>query len=361
MTVSGAGDLRVGLDLTPILSGLTGVARHAIGIERGLRARGVCLKTFAIGRGSGTVSAETRHLKLPLRVVSTAWAWGLPPRAELLTGPVDLVHSIDLDPPRARAPIVVTVHDLAAIDYPELHPPRAVAAATRRLRALDRATAILPNSEATADALVRHGVDRDRLTVVHHAGHPLPDVPASEAEIPGPYLLAVGELALRKDYPTLFKAFATADLPGYRLVVVGPPGHGAEQIQLAAAGSGLGDRLVMIGRASDRRLSALYAGATALCLSSVQEGFGLPLVEAMARGLPIIASDIDVVREVAGDAAVTATVGDPDAFAGAMQSIVTDDGLRERVAAASWARRDVFTWDATIDGTIAAYQKVLRG
>lgn len=360
VAVSGTSSgLRVGLDITPMLSGLTGVARHTMGIERGLKARGVAVRSFAVGRGEGELTPGTRHLRVPLRLVSAAWAHGLPPRAERLTGPVDVVHSIDLDPPRCRAPLVVTIHDLAALDFPELHSPRAIAAAQRRLDGLDRATAILPNSHATADALTRHGVDPSRITVVHHAGHPLPEAPASEAGIVGPYLLAVGELALRKDYGTLFKAFAEADLPGYRLVVVGPPGFGADQVQAAAAASGLGERLVMIGRATDRRLSALYAGATALCLSSVEEGFGLPLVEAMTRGLPIIASDLDVVREVAGDAAVTATVGDARSFAAAMQAVVSDDSLRERVAAASWARREVFTWDATIDATIAAYERIL--
>jgi glycosyltransferase involved in cell wall biosynthesis len=255
--------------------------------------------------------------------------------------------------------LVVTIHDMVAIEYPELHPPHAVDAARRRLRATEHASAILPNSNATAEVLVRLGVDRSRLTVVHHAPHPLPEVPAEEAGIAGPYLLAVGELTLRKDYPTMFQAFAAADLPAHRLVVVGPRGFGAETVEAAAVASGLDDRLVIVGYASERRLSALYAGAVALCQTSRQEGFGLPVVEGMRHALPIIACDIDIVHEVAGEAAVTAPVGDVRGFAAAMEAVVRDEALRTRLAAASWARRDRFTWEGTIDGTMAAYRKVL--
>jgi glycosyltransferase involved in cell wall biosynthesis len=177
--------------------------------------------------------------------------------------------------------------------------------------------------------------------------------------VPGPYLLAVGELTLRKDYPTLFRAFAQADLPGYRLVVVGPGGFGADQVLAAASSADLGDRLVIVGYASDERLSALYAGASALVLTTREEGFGLPMVEAMARGLPIVASDIDVVVEVAGDAAVLAPVGDAAAFAAGMETVVRDEAVRSATSSAGLARSPMFTWERTVDETIAAYRRAL--
>jgi glycosyltransferase involved in cell wall biosynthesis len=293
-------------------------------------------------------------------MVAAGWRRGVPLRAELLTGDVDLVHSVDLDPPPCRAPLVMTIHDVAAIDFPQLHPPRATAAAQRRLRSLDRAAAIVAVSHATATAMTRHGIDVERITVVHGAAHALPSAPAVESGIDGPYLLAVGELTLRKDYPTLFRAFARADLPGYRLVVVGPRGFGAEQVEAAAADSELGDRLCLVGMVSDRRLSAIYAGASALCLTSYEEGFGLPLVEAMQRGLPIIASDIDVVHEIAGGAAATAPAGNVAEFAAAMEAVVRDGAVRERLRAAAVEQSAKFGWDATTDGIVEVYRRVLQ-
>lgn len=353
-----AESLRVGLDVTPVLAGLTGVARYTIGLELGLRARGVDVRAFGIGNGRGALGPSARHVKIPLRVMRRLWALHLPPRAESFTGPIDLLHSVDLDPPRCRVPVVSTIHDLAALEFPELHPPAAVAGASRRLRSLERAAAVLADSGATANALVRNGIERSRVTVVPLAPHPLPEARADEAGVPGPYLLAVGELTLRKDYPTLFRAFAQADLPDFRLVVVGPDGFGADEVHAAAAASGLGDRLVMVGYASDRRLSALYAGASALVLTTREEGFGLPLVEAMSRGLPIVASDIEVVAEVAGEAALRAPTGDAAAFAACLERVVRDPEARAAASTAGRQRSLTYTWDRTVDKTIEVYQRV---
>jgi glycosyltransferase involved in cell wall biosynthesis len=198
------------------------------------------------------------------------------------------------------------------------------------------------------------------VSVVHFFPQELPPATAATDGVPGPFFLAVGELTRRKDYPTMFAAFARAGLAGYRLVVVGPAGYGAEEIRAAAAASGLGDRLILIGLVSDERLAALYDAATALCLTSREEGFGMPMVEAMQRGLPIIASGIPVVNEIAGDAAVTADVGDVDGFASAMAAVASDAGLRERLRAAALRRGRDFGAEATVDGILAVYRRVVE-
>jgi glycosyltransferase involved in cell wall biosynthesis len=286
------------------------------------------------------------------------WAAGVPLRAEHLCGRVDLIHSPDGVIPPTRLPVVATMHDTAALERPELHAPGIRSQQQLRLGQVRTANAVIANSHATADALGMAGIDADRITVVPWAPSPLP-APTEAATSKSPYLLAVGELTLRKDYPTMFTAFARSALREHRLVVVGPDGYGADSVHAAARDSGLGDRLVLLGRVDDQTLANLYASATALVLSSCQEGFGFPLVEAMQRSLPIVASDLPAVREVAGAAALTCSPGDIDAFAAAMQSVVGDEDIRRRLSEAGPAQGAAYTWDAAVAATIDVYQHVI--
>jgi glycosyltransferase involved in cell wall biosynthesis len=350
--------VRVGLDITPVLPNSTGIGRHSIGLLTGLRAHGVEVQAFAIGRGDGELPPGTCHLTIPLRVVHAAWRAGVPLRAERLTGPVDLVHSVDIIAPPTKRPLVATIHDVAAIEFPELHPPRATEIIRKRIDSLGHAAAILANSQATADGLIRLGIEPSRIDIVHHAPNSLPP-PQGAPLVEAPYLLAVGELTLRKDYATLFKAFKHSRITTHRLVVVGPDGYRADLVREAAVAADLGDRLVLAGRVSDVELSTLYANAAALCMTTREEGFGLPFVEAMTNGLPIVASDIPIVHEVAGGAAITAAPGDVEGFAAVMHQVLEDEVLRARLIDHGATRRNQFNWDRTITETIAAYRRVL--
>lgn len=350
--------MRVALDVTPVISGSTGVARYTATLEAELRSRDIDVRAFAIGRGRGQLPPGVRRLGIPLRAVQRAWRLGLPPRAEQLVRGADLVHSCDLVPPPTRRPLVVTVHDLAALDRPDLHPVRAYRQARARLESLNDATVVLPNSQATADALARHGVSGSRVMVVRHAPPPCDEKPPMPEE--RPYLLAVGELAARKDYPTLLRAFATGSAGDHRLIIVGPVGFRGEETLKLAGELDLADRLVIAGRVDDGKLASLYAGATALCFPSLAEGFGLPLVEAMRAGIPIVASDIDATREIAGDAAMRFPAGDVSALAEALRTITTDAELRARLATAGKQRAGLFTWERTATGTVAAYRQALE-
>jgi glycosyltransferase involved in cell wall biosynthesis len=225
-----------------------------------------------------------------------------------------------------------------------------------RLEALDAATLILAVSQTTADALGRHGIDLGRVVVTPLAATPVSRTPARPQTRP-PYLLAVGELTARKDYPTLLRALAQEPARELRLVMAGPRGYRAQEVADVATAVGVADRIEMLGRVSDAEVAALYRGATALCLTSVIEGFGLPLVEAMAFGLPIVASDIAVTHEVAGDAAIYAPVGDAEAFAAALHRVVTDDELRSTLKRNAARRSQQFSWTRTAELTAAAYRK----
>jgi glycosyltransferase involved in cell wall biosynthesis len=350
--------MRVALDVTPALAGVTGVARYTLALTQALPSQQVDVRPFAIGRGRGSIPLGTRRVRLPLRLVQMGWRLGLPPWAEHLAAAPDLVHSCDLVPPPTRRPLVATVHDLAALERPDLHPARAVVQARARLEALGRVAAVFPNSQATASALARHGIGGERVIVVPLAAGPRPTSSASKPSAL-PYLLAVGEVAARKDYPTLLRAFATGAAGQHRLVIVGPTGFRGEEVYDLAARLDLGDRVRFTGHVSDGTLASLYAGATALCFPSLAEGFGMPLVEAMQAELPIVASDIDATREVAADAALLFPAGDAAALAEALQRITTEADLRDRLTTVGRSRASLFTWERTVAATVAGYQKVL--
>jgi glycosyltransferase involved in cell wall biosynthesis len=350
--------MQVALDLTPTLSGVTGVARYAARLAAALPSQGVEVRGFAVGRGPGVPPAGTRRLGVPLRVVQPLWRIAGRPRAERLAGGGDVVHSLDLALPPTQRPLVATIHDLAPLDRPDLHPVGAADQLRRRLDALDSVAAVLAVSHATAAALARYGVDPDRVSVTPQASTLVVDRPVDPG-IESPYLLAVGELTARKDYPTLIRALARAEARDLLLVMAGPMGFRGEEVVALVDKLGLGDRVRMVGRVGDDVLAGLYRNAVALCFPSVIEGYGLPLVEAMIEGLPIVASDIDVSREVAGDAAVYAPVGDDEAFAAAIESVVQDGDLRARLGATGRARSAELTWERTAALTAEAYRRVV--
>jgi glycosyltransferase involved in cell wall biosynthesis len=344
--------MRIALDVTPITAGSTGVARYARELHVSLVEAGVDVVTYAIGRGPHPAPEGTHHLRVPLRAVQRMWQVVGRPRVEDLVGPVDLVHCLDLLPTPSRAPCVMTAHDLVALELPALHSPRQVETQRRQLAAFGRADLVLADSRATAAALVQRGVPADRVTVVPLG---LSDPGPITSHDRGPYLLAVGELAARKNLPVLIEAFRAARLPEQvELLLVGPEGFGAE-----GTTSLLGGRVRALGRVDDATLAGLYAGATALCFPSLAEGFGLPVLEAMRAGTPVIASDLDVLREVAGDAAVYVAASDVRAWSAALERVVDDQDLRAKLARAGIAASEGRTWAVTAAATVAAYEKVL--
>jgi glycosyltransferase involved in cell wall biosynthesis len=356
--------MRVGLDVTPELFAATGVARYSRELGRALERRDGCeVIRFAIGRRSQAPGEErVRHLPVPLRIVHPLWRATSLPKAEQLAGRVDLVHSLDLIAPPTALPLVLTIHDLAAVEQPALHPSRTVAMQLRRLAALDRAAAVIAVSRATADGLVRLGVDPGRVHVTPLGLTPLP-VPQGSLASEGRFVLAVGTLEPRKAHDVLLSAFAAASLPeDVRLVFAGPVPDGRREVLLGqAADLGIGGRLQILGAVEEAHLSALYRSAALLCMPSLDEGFGLPVLEAMSLGLPVVASDIPALREVGGAAAVFIPPGDARALADVLLRVLGDSALRARIAREGEARAAQFTWDATAAATMRAYEFALAG
>jgi glycosyltransferase involved in cell wall biosynthesis len=279
-----------------------------------------------------------------------------------LAGDADIVHATGLLTPPALRPLVVTVHDVAAVRYPKLHPARHVRQQRTQLRALDRAAAILTVSQATADDLVQVGVRPERIVVAPLGLSSLPQAAAGRltAERKRGYILTVGESSPRKRYDVVLRALTRVDRD-LELVMAGPPAADEERLRSLVRALGLGRRVRRLGAVSDAALAGLYRDALALCFPSVAEGFGLPVLEAMAAGLPVVARDIPVARELAGDAAIYLAGDDERVWAEAIEALASDAELRERCSSAGRARAAEFTWDRTAAATLKAYRIAADG
>jgi glycosyltransferase involved in cell wall biosynthesis len=283
----------------------------------------------------------------------------------------ELVHATSasaVPPPGHDQRLVVTVHDLAFERYPGMFPRTWRAMYRVGLRAaVRRADAILTPSRHTAeDVLSRTKVDPAKLHVVPLAAAP----PAREVEVAdalgrlkvrAPYLLFVGTIEPRKNLVRLVRAYrrvAATGLP-HALVLAGPLGwqHEALMRELALEGPG---EIVMMGALEPGDLDAVLRAADAFVYPSLYEGFGLPVLEAMTRGVPAIVSNTSSLPEVTGDAALGVNPRSIREIAAAIETLCTDVDLAERLAAAGRLRAERFSWDETARRTLEVYERALE-
>jgi glycosyltransferase involved in cell wall biosynthesis len=265
-------------------------------------------------------------------------------RAEVLLAP-----SPELPLRRTGAPSIMVVHDVFPLTSPGLvGRPKRLRFAAMLPRMCARADAIVCVSRASALALHRTvGVPVEAVEVIGEGPTALPPATAPAAA-PRPYVLAVGEPYRRKGLDVVLRALALPESRGVDLVLAGPAmGEGRERLLRTARALGLGDRVRHEGFVTAERLAALYRGAAALVLPSLDEGFGRALLDAMALGTPAIASDIPALRELGGDAArLVADAVDPAEWARAIGQVAADDALRAAMVERGRARAAERTWDA---------------
>lgn len=314
--------------------------------------------------------AETRVLPWPQRLIWTFWAAS----RDLRRRPVDLFHGVtgfEL-PWGGPCRLVTTVHDLVPLRFPALSPWRHRWAVRLLLPgALRRATRVIAVSEATRrEVLERYRIPAGRVAVVPEAADPrfAPAPPADRARVRaryglvGVYVLFVGLLEPKKNLGTLFRAVARLrEADGFRtatLAIAGAPGWGLPDLAAEATRLGVGDVVRLLGPVPDEDLPALYGEALAFVFPSLWEGFGLPVLEAMAAGAPVIATCRGAVPEVAGDAAllVEPEVGP---LADALARLLDDPGLRERLREAGLRRARAFSWERAAAETLAVYRAAL--
>jgi alpha-1,3-rhamnosyl/mannosyltransferase len=356
--------VRVGLELTVLELDAGGTARAARGLAEALRARDD-VELVALRQAGRVRGRVARGL-----VRELAWLpFGLPARAR--RAGVDVLHCPGPNVPlrTGALPLVVTVHDDVAWAHPEWM-GRANVLQHRLVleRALPRAAAVItPSAFARDTVLARLELDPARVHVVPWGVDarfsPEPEPADGPREGGLPYLLAVGTLQPRKNLEAALAAFERAVDAGleHRLVVVGARGWRDAALLSRVEGSRHAGRIRLAGFVADDKLATLYRGADALLFPSRYEGFGLPALEAMALGTPVVAARAGALPEVVGDAGILVDPDDPDALATALLELLADADRRARLRAAGLRRAGGFTWAACAELTVAAYRAAAGG
>jgi glycosyltransferase involved in cell wall biosynthesis len=312
-----------------------------------------------------TPPVDVKQLPVPRQLLYETWhapllRW---PRVERATGSVDVVHATAVAFPPATAPVVVTVHDLAFLHDPQM--------ATRHghrffRRGLDlarrHARLVMCPSDATIDECVDAGIDRGRLRLVPWGVAPSTvtkeqvSAVLARYSIDRAYVLFAGTVEPRKNLPRLLEAFARVP-NDVDLVLAGPAGWNESiDAQLKA----LAPRVRSLGFVGRDDLDALLAGASVFCYPSVREGFGLPVLEAMAQGTPVVTSNSTSTAELAGDTGVLVDPLDVDAIAQAVRGVLDDSVEAARLSAAGRERAKSFTWERTAELVVDVYREAVR-
>lgn len=367
--------LSIGVDASRTLPAYrTGTEQYSIFLLRALMALETphCWRLYAPGPPPIDLLPlpprwEWRAIPFPRLWTHLRLSWEMQRhRPDVLFVPAHVVPALH---PRAT---VVTVHDLGYLHFPEAHPApsrRYLAWSTRwSVRAGRQVIAV---SEATRDDLVAMlGVPAEKIRVIHHGVRPavgcLPDDARKETlarlGIAWPYVLFLGTIQPRKNLQRMIRAFThvvAAGLP-HGLVIAGRMGWLTDPIRAEAEASGLTDRVHFTGYVPDADLPALYHGADAFAFPSLYEGFGMPALEALSYGLPVVASETTSLPEIVGDAGMLVDPRDEGAIGAALVRALTDGDLRARLRIAGPERAAKFTWERSARETLATLEGAAR-
>lgn len=377
--------MRIGIDVTASIYEGTGVATYYQSLIPELLKIGSAHEFVLLGyalRLYPRLTLANKKLPLPPRLMEFLWNRLHVVPIETITGPLDVFHAWDyLQPPRRKTKIVTTIHDVTTIKFPMYHHPSTVQAQEHRLKWVRKeADLILTDSQTTKQDIIKLlGIEEERTRVIYLAAgrrfrefrvqSSLPAAATSEvlqAEefrkreinsikkkygIDGRYFLSVGTQEPRKNIKRVVEAFrAFRQQSGDdQLVIVGRIGWG-EQI----AGE---EGIKILGKISPGELPALYAGANALIYPSLYEGFGLPVLEAMTVGCPVVTSDRGSLEEIAGQAAALVDPEDGESILRGMETVMEN---RAVFINKGLKRSEKFSWEKTARETLDAYESVCR-
>lgn len=357
----------VAVDATPLLGRRTGIGSTVATLLGEISGRpGLELVGFALSRRGGRSLpgllpegvAAARPRPLPARPLLAMWGRVDLPPAEWWTGAVDVVHGTNyVLPPSRRAAAVVTVNDLFALHHPEQCPP-----AARRYPGLVRRAASsgahvhVPSGHVAGEVVDRLAVPAERIHVIPWGVRPAP--PAARPATGPRYVLALGTAEPRKDLPTLVRAFdrVAESHPDLRLRLVGPVGWGERQLAGAVAAARHRDRVDRVGWVQDP--AAELAGAAVLAYPSLDEGFGLPPLEAMAAGVPVVAAAAGAIPEVVGGAALLVPPRRPSALAEALVAVLDDTATSDRLVSGGLRQAARYPWSACADAVVDLYRRL---
>jgi glycosyltransferase involved in cell wall biosynthesis len=376
--------IRIGIDYTAAVHQSAGIGRYTREMVQALAAEGRFApeyRLFVADRDHQTLpplpgsNFAWRTTRLSERWLARLWyRLRLPLSVETWTGPLQLFHAPDfvLPPVRRNIRTIVTIHDLSFVREPESVMPGMSNHLNRWVpRSVARADAVIAVSEATCRDLIElYQTPPAKIKVLYHGVtsnfRPVVD-PAHLQEVrqkyglgQSPFILSVGTVQPRKNYQRLIQALGRV-VGEIKLVIAGGKGWNYENILAEIDKQGLQGRVHFTGFVAEADLPALYSAATIFVYPSLYEGFGLPVLEAMACGLPVIASDQSSLPEVVGKAGLLVNPGQVEAIAAAISRLLEDEALRQALSSAGLARAAEFTWAKMAAQLVELYQQVLQG
>jgi glycosyltransferase involved in cell wall biosynthesis len=337
-------------------------ATYSVG--RNLSGVGVYSRELALHLAAAHPDAHFLHCYRPhrfLRGLGTGRPANASPRLLFESwreGGAGLFHGLNQRMPAWRAAgTVCTFHDLFVLTEDYSTPEFRARFAAQARQAAARSDLIACVSDYTAQMVEELlGVERSRIRVTPH-GVRFPEAPAENRR--ENIVLHVGAIQKRKNLVRLVEAFENECGPEWRLVLAGSDGYGAEQVKARIAASAAKDRIVVTGWLDDAKVLEMYRRAGVFAFPSLDEGFGIPVLEAMAQGLPVMASGRAALPEVCGDAALIVDALDVESIGGALKRMTGDEGLRAELAAKGLERARQFTWRRTAELTWQIYQELI--
>jgi len=368
----------VGLDISQVQYTGTGVGNYTYHLVKELLTMpgnhqltlfGGSLRGFSkLKSTADSLDAQTTKIyPLPPSLLEVLFNQFHQPPIEFFTGPIDVFHASDWTQPSAKkAKLITTIHDLTTLKYPDHHHPKTIAAQARRLKWVKReAATIICDSQATKqDVINLLGINPDRLHVVYLAANQLVTdfsqlsqatksqritAVKTKYHLHGSYVLSVGTNEPRKNLKRTIAAFKLTDFSG-DLVIAGKYGWGGGDTSANSA------HIKRLGFVPFADLPALYAGADCFVYPSLYEGFGLPVLEAMALGVPVVTTDNGSLKEVAGSAAILVDAHSIDSIAAGISQAIKGSS---RLKTAGIHQAQKFSWQQTAQKTLAIYEQTL--
>ncbi|MDH3292950.1 MAG: glycosyltransferase family 4 protein [Acidimicrobiia bacterium] len=360
--------VRVAVDATPLLGPRTGIGQVVAALTTRLASNpAIDLTGYVVSwrardyQAALPGNANGLRLRWPARLCHRTWRRFDTPK---LNGRFDVVHGTNyVVPPTIGGATLVSVHDLTSWWFPELVDSYSRANPELVQRAIDRGAHVQTGAHAVARELSSElDVEPERIhVVVNGFDRLLPgDAQRGRQHVGAPYVLAIGTIEPRKDYVGLVEAMAEVWSlhPEVRLAIVGGNGWGVDDFAAAVGRLQAQDRVIRCGYVSEQVKADLIAGAELLAYPSVYEGFGLPVLEAMDGGLPVVTTRVPAIAEVVGDAAVLVPVQAPTELAGAIVTVLEGDQLRADLRAKGHQRCRQFSWDRAAAEYAVLYQRL---
>jgi glycosyltransferase involved in cell wall biosynthesis len=377
--------MHIAIDYTPAIHQRAGIGRYTRGLVQALTRLDAenQYTLLALGQSGAhfVPTALPTNFSIRFAPISDRWAtvlWyrlNLPLPVELFSGRADLFHGPSFTLPPSFAPSLLTVHDLSFLRYPQGAHPALLAWLTKAVpRSLHRARHVLADSESTrADLIELMQVPPDQITVIG-AGVDERFKPEGEPEtlarvrsryqLPDRFVLSISTLEPRKNFTGLIAAFeqmAGSSVADLHLVIAGGKGWLYDDIFAAAETSPLRERIHFAGYVADEDLPALYSLAALFAFPSHYEGFGIPVLEAMACGTPVVCADNSSLPEIAGDAALLVEATGTEALADALHQLSIDASLREKLISRGYKQAGKFTWEKAARRLMKVYHIMARG